>query len=300
MVVGAGIGVTPFVSILRSVQLRLRQRDAIFGAAQGSSTIDIARDTEPVVVFDTASPLSRLTFDEEEDAIENIYAAPPVPRGLALPSQILPPGPRQLQVPRAMREAGAHRPRPNPRSFRPRSWEDEVENALTDAIKGAADLEPPRRQQKLIPPLMAAMEEAARSRRSVEDNAAESELKRLVQSTVNVPKRIHFYWIVRSQEEFDWFYDLLAAAVEGPAKDIVVINVFTTGEIELSQVKSLPCAHHHQFFGRPNWGRIFKDVRNQSRGEHIGVFLCGSPVIGTELARQSAAHTDPPDQPEGT
>eukprot|EP00747_Dinoflagellata_sp_TGD_P042068 gnl/TRDRNA2_/TRDRNA2_141858_c1_seq1.p1 gnl/TRDRNA2_/TRDRNA2_141858_c1~~gnl/TRDRNA2_/TRDRNA2_141858_c1_seq1.p1 ORF type:complete len:557 (+),score=88.24 gnl/TRDRNA2_/TRDRNA2_141858_c1_seq1:173-1672(+) len=124
-------------------------------------------------------------------------------------------------------------------------------------------------------------------------------LEQLLKDVITVPKRIYFYWIVRGQEEFDWFYDLLAAAVEGPAREIININVFMTGEIELSQVKELTCVNS-QFFGRPNWGRIFKENRSQHKGEHIGVFLCGSPAIGRELSRQSAKHTDPPDCPGGT
>ena len=57
------------------------------------------------------------------------------------------------------------------------------------------------------------------------------------------------------------------------------------GEVELSQVKKLPCAAG-QFFGRPNWGRIFKQNREKHQGEHVGVFLCGSPVIGEQLSHQ--------------
>merc|ERR1711988_1582553 len=112
-----------------------------------------------------------------------------------------------------------------------------------------------------------------------------------LEEMVTVPKRIYFYWIVRSQEEFDWFYDLLAAAADGPASDIIDITLFLTGEVELSKVKKLPSASG-QFFGRPNWGRIFKQNREKHKGEHVGVFLCGSPVIGEELARQSAKNSD--------
>merc|ERR1711972_600792 len=118
-----------------------------------------------------------------------------------------------------------------------------------------------------------------------------NDLHELLEDVVTVPKRIYFYWIVRSQEEFDWFFDLLVAATDGPMQGIVDIAVFMTGEIELSRVKKLPCASG-QFFGRPNWGRIFKQNRDKHTGEHIGVFLCGSPVIGEELARQSAEHSD--------
>ncbi len=69
------------------------------------------------------------------------------------------------------------------------------------------------------------------------------------------------------------------------------ITLFITGEIELTQVKKLPCASG-QFFGRPNWGRIFKQNRDKHRGEHIGVFLCGSPIIGEALSRESVKNSD--------
>jgi hypothetical protein len=114
---------------------------------------------------------------------------------------------------------------------------------------------------------------------------------KLLEDVINVPKKVYFYWIIRSQEEFDWFYALLAAAADGPAKDIIEICVFMTGEIELSQVKKLPCSKG-QFFGRPQWGRIFKQKAEEHKGKHVGVFLCGSPQIGTELERQSKNHTD--------
>ena len=123
-------------------------------------------------------------------------------------------------------------------------------------------------------------------------------LQRLVEDLVVVPKKIYFYWICRGQE-FDWFCDLLAAAADGPAAGIVDITLFLTGEIELGQVKKLPCASG-QFFGRPNWGRIFKQNREKHQGEHIGVFLCGSPIIGEELSRQSIKNSDLIGTPGGT
>lgn len=121
----------------------------------------------------------------------------------------------------------------------------------------------------------------------------------LLQDVITVPKKLYFYWVVRSQEEFDWFYDLLAAATDGPARSIIEIYVFMTGEIELAAVKKLPCVTS-QCFGRPQWGRIFKQNRDLHKGDHIGVFLCGSPQIGVELARQSSKHTDAPGLAGGT
>eukprot|EP00438_Fugacium_kawagutii_P014091 Skav231794 [mRNA] locus=scaffold734:99355:104163:+ [translate_table: standard] len=124
-------------------------------------------------------------------------------------------------------------------------------------------------------------------------------LQRLIEDLVVVPKKIYFYWICRGQEEFDWFSNLLSDAADGPAAGIVDITLFLTGEIELSQVKKLPCATG-QFFGRPNWGRIFKTNREKHKGEHIGVFLCGSPIIGEALSRESIKNSDLVGTPGGT
>jgi NADPH oxidase len=124
-------------------------------------------------------------------------------------------------------------------------------------------------------------------------SASSSAPKELLEKVVTVPLRVYFYWIVRSQEELRWFGDLLAAAARGPAQDIIEVNVFMTGEVELSQVEPLTCTTRH-FCGRPNWGRIFKENRARHTGEHVGVFLCGSPAIGKELSAQSIKHSDAP------
>eukprot|EP00933_Yihiella_yeosuensis_P077399 TRINITY_DN8783_c0_g2_i1.p1 TRINITY_DN8783_c0_g2~~TRINITY_DN8783_c0_g2_i1.p1 ORF type:complete len:1378 (-),score=299.79 TRINITY_DN8783_c0_g2_i1:373-4506(-) len=192
MVVGAGIGVTPFASIMRSVQLKCQQRETILQATSAG---------------------------------------------------------------------------------KPSRWRAGLTNRLGDILGEASNMTP--------------------------DTSETETLEKMLDQMVTVPKHIYFYWIVRGQEEFDWFYDLLRSATEGPAKDIIHITLFLTGEIELSQVQKLPCASG-QFFGRPNWGRIFKQNRESHKGEHVGVFLCGSPLIGQELARQSAKHSDPPGTPKET
>jgi hypothetical protein len=123
--------------------------------------------------------------------------------------------------------------------------------------------------------------------------STEDVTNKLLEDVITVPRKVYFYWIVRNQAEFDWFYDLLATAAEGPAKDIISICVFITGEIELTQVKKLPCSQG-QYFGRPQWGRVFKQMSAEHKGKHIGVFLCGSPAIGAELAKQSEKNTEWP------
>jgi len=93
---------------------------------------------------------------------------------------------------------------------------------------------------------------------------------------------IYFYWLCRGQEEFEWFYDMLSEAIGSNAKRQIEVNLFQTGEIELTKVKALGCGFQ-QFFGRPAWGRIFCKMAEQHPKEEIGVFLCGPSAIRRDL-----------------
>jgi len=96
-------------------------------------------------------------------------------------------------------------------------------------------------------------------------------------------QKVYFYWLCRGQDEIEWFYDMLREATQGATAGRVDVNLFTTGEIELSKVKPLGCGFH-QFFGRPNWGRIFPKLAEQHPGDDIGVFLCGPSALRGDLA----------------
>eukprot|EP00932_Pfiesteria_piscicida_P006635 SRR837773.16586.p2 GENE.SRR837773.16586~~SRR837773.16586.p2 ORF type:complete len:212 (-),score=94.79 SRR837773.16586:25-579(-) len=131
------------------------------------------------------------------------------------------------------------------------------------------------------------------SRRSVKGTGDMKTREEIAADIIPVPFKIYFVWIVRNQNEANWFYDVLVNSIKGPSKDIVEIQIYVTGEQELTNVKRLECAER-QFCGRPNWARVFKEVKGKHPTEHVGVFLCGSPEIGKQLAIQSQAFTDPP------
>jgi len=117
--------------------------------------------------------------------------------------------------------------------------------------------------------------------------------EQLVDEILPIPRHVHFVWIVRSQEEVTWFFDLLANAVEGPCKDSIEIQIHLTGNVEISEVTKLACANR-QFYGHPNWCLCFQELKQEHPNSHIGVFLCGSPVIGEELEKNCALHSSPP------
>merc|ERR1711870_1819 len=91
-------------------------------------------------------------------------------------------------------------------------------------------------------------------------------------------ENVHFYWLCRSQDEFEWFYDLLVSAVSQASENQIEINLFKTGETELSTVKSLGQGFR-EFFGRPNWKRIFPKLAETYPQEHVGCFYCGPPAL---------------------
>ena len=307
MVVGAGIGVTPFVSILRSVQMR-KQQQLLLRASGASGDVEAKSPKRHARKDATHCMAPPEAAGSEEADVAKVATAPEA--ASAAPAA----GAEAAEVtttPAALNAETLEKPEKSEKTEKTKKKKAApVKNDPTGGILGLTEISPSVLGAKIDdePPVedesatMATPARAPRapasSSKAKEKVAPESDhamVERLVKEVIPVPERIHFYWIVRNQQELDWFYDLLATAVEGPAKDLVEVNLFTTGEIELSAVKQLKCVHH-QFFGRPNWNRIFKGCKAQHLGDHIGVFLCGSPIIGQELARQSAKHSDPPDQ----
>lgn len=95
-------------------------------------------------------------------------------------------------------------------------------------------------------------------------------------------EHVHFYWLCRSQEEFEWFHQLLRDALKGASADRFEVNLFQTGTVELSEVENFGDGSR-QFFGRPNWGRILPTLANKYPGDSVGVFLCGPAAIREDL-----------------
>merc|ERR1719181_890667 len=116
-------------------------------------------------------------------------------------------------------------------------------------------------------------------------------------------EKIYFYWICRGMEEFHWFIDLLADAVKGGSEGLD-FNLFATGEIKLSDLDTPNLAkvsgvlpRDKQHFGRPNWKRIYKEVKDKHNGTpehptHVGAFLCGPPPVRVELENAARLFSD--------
>jgi hypothetical protein len=96
-------------------------------------------------------------------------------------------------------------------------------------------------------------------------------------------EHVHFYWLCRSQDEFEWFYDLLSRAVsQKTSGSQIEINLFKTSEQELATAKSIGSGFR-EFFGRPQWRRILPELAEKYPAEQVGVFFCGAPAIRGDL-----------------
>eukprot|EP01129_Flabellula_baltica_P008710 TRINITY_DN3494_c0_g1_i1.p1 TRINITY_DN3494_c0_g1~~TRINITY_DN3494_c0_g1_i1.p1 ORF type:complete len:532 (-),score=96.35 TRINITY_DN3494_c0_g1_i1:27-1622(-) len=113
--------------------------------------------------------------------------------------------------------------------------------------------------------------------------------------------RVHFYWSNRDAAAFEWFLWLLEdLEQECP---FLEINLFFTGQLSPEQIRDIHFASEHgkdaitglqaqTMFERPNIKRIIAGLAEQYRGQTIGVFFCGPPVISKMLAEACSKNTD--------
>jgi len=112
--------------------------------------------------------------------------------------------------------------------------------------------------------------------------------------------RVHFFWCCRDRLEFDSFKSLLKDDIRSQSDlhNKFDLNLYMSGEVEVTSNKVQHDIGEYGrwtklFTGRPNWNRIFKDVRaDASPGEHIGVFFCGPTPIAQALKAASRKHSD--------
>lgn len=119
-------------------------------------------------------------------------------------------------------------------------------------------------------------------------------------------KRVDFIWMNRSQESFEWFADLLFRLENQLSSlgysDAVSLHMYMTGAKKKQELQGLgiQVALDVKFqetktdfltglgtrteAGRPDFNRLFKEIKQSSSGKKK-VFLCGSPVLASEVKR---------------
>ncbi|KAF0484145.1 NADPH oxidase [Gigaspora margarita] len=118
---------------------------------------------------------------------------------------------------------------------------------------------------------------------------------------VNYPKKstklrkVYFFWICRDYESFEWFQSLLLALEEQDIEQFIEIHTYLTGRLRHSEVgnilvnddgnvkDTITGLRAPTHFGRPNWDKIFSNMRDQYPATDVGVFFCGPVPLGKSL-----------------
>ncbi|CAG8437210.1 9363_t:CDS:2 [Funneliformis caledonium] len=107
--------------------------------------------------------------------------------------------------------------------------------------------------------------------------------------------KVYFFWICRDYDSFEWFQSLLLAIEEQDIDQFIETHIYLTGRLRHSEVRNILVnddgnvkdtitglrAPTH--FGRPNWDKIFSNMRDLYKATDIGVFFCGPKPLGKTL-----------------
>ncbi len=114
-------------------------------------------------------------------------------------------------------------------------------------------------------------------------------------------RKVHFVWLNRTQESFEWFSELLKELEAEDKTGLVESNIYmTSGKTDITaSMLNLAMDLSYRFtnidlvtgfsarthFGRPNWERLFGDIAKSEKGKKVDVFFCGAPVLAKQLER---------------
>ncbi|KAJ3271503.1 hypothetical protein HDV01_006554 [Terramyces sp. JEL0728] len=120
--------------------------------------------------------------------------------------------------------------------------------------------------------------------------------------------KLYFFWINRDVQAFSWFQSLLASLEETVPTTMLEIHTYLTGKQSIDDIQNIALNSSLEsdpvtelktrcHYGRPDWGRIFKSVRAQSKGVtgdklDIGVFYCGPNPIAKQLQAEGDHNSD--------
>ena len=128
-------------------------------------------------------------------------------------------------------------------------------------------------------------------------------LNRQSAGSKNAQQVIHFHWLNRSQSSYEWFIDQLTRAETQLGEERFQLNIHLTSLTRNLSNTVMQLALEAYWIekqcdpitgllaktasGRPNWNRIFAQLRKQHSGQRVDVYFCGPPALGKQI-RQSA------------
>eukprot|EP01087_Luapelamoeba_hula_P010130 TRINITY_DN2669_c0_g2_i2.p1 TRINITY_DN2669_c0_g2~~TRINITY_DN2669_c0_g2_i2.p1 ORF type:complete len:982 (-),score=162.71 TRINITY_DN2669_c0_g2_i2:2021-4966(-) len=133
-------------------------------------------------------------------------------------------------------------------------------------------------------------------------------------------KRVHFIWVNRDQQCFEWFASLIDEISRGDEEGLFQVSTYLTGATLSSDVRShllWDGLHHayrkhkkdyvtgfntHTVWGRPDWDKTFHDIKTltgspedsdkRRRKRRIGVFFCGAPIVADAVGKACHHHSE--------
>jgi len=119
----------------------------------------------------------------------------------------------------------------------------------------------------------------------------------------NMLEKVHFYWVSRDKNAFEWFNEVLAALEHDNVNNFLEICTYLTGQLSVDEIRNVMYngldADYDQitglqsptYFGRPNWDQIFSEKAQRHNGQTIGVFFCGPSVLSKQLSKYCSKYT---------
>ncbi|RIA88645.1 ferric reductase like transmembrane component [Glomus cerebriforme] len=107
--------------------------------------------------------------------------------------------------------------------------------------------------------------------------------------------KVYFFWVCRDYDSFEWFQSLLSAIEEQDIEQFIETHIYLTGRLRHSEIGNIHVNDDGNIkdtitglrapthFGRPNWDKIFSNMRDQYQATDIGVFFCGPKPLGKTL-----------------
>ncbi|MBI1890502.1 MAG: ferric reductase-like transmembrane domain-containing protein [Burkholderiales bacterium] len=116
-------------------------------------------------------------------------------------------------------------------------------------------------------------------------------------------KRVHFFWLNRDQQSFEWFVELLRELESQDIEDFLDINIYMTGakpDMKNSTLNIAMGLLHRRLkldlltglqartnMGHPKWEKIFEELAQRYRGHTVDVYFCGPPGLSATLKRHA-------------
>ncbi|RKO83408.1 ferric reductase NAD binding domain-containing protein [Blyttiomyces helicus] len=117
-------------------------------------------------------------------------------------------------------------------------------------------------------------------------------------------RKVHFIWIARDTSSLEWFQDLLAAIESENIDSFLTVRVHLTAPLPVNHIKNIVVNYGADVrdaitglraptrFGRPEWDRVFAELKILHPGVDVGVFYCGPEVLGKVLERACRRWTE--------